>query len=97
MASPEWLEEAARITMTSVGAKTPGIDGITKHTFQNNITEEIESIHKELLANVYEPSPVRRIYIPKADGKKAAAWYSDSERQSGTTRDAHDNGSDMGK
>lgn len=28
IASKEWLNEAARITLTSKGARTPGIDGV---------------------------------------------------------------------
>ena len=70
MANPEWLEEAARITLDSAGANTPGIDKMTKHTFQENIAAEIKSIREELLTGEYKPSPVRRVYIPKADGKK---------------------------
>ena len=70
MADPKWLKEAARITLGSDGAKTPGIDKVTRQTFQDNLAKEIKSIREELLAGTYQPSPVRRVYIPKADGKK---------------------------
>ena len=70
MANPVWLEEAARITLNSDGAKTPGVDKVTRQTFQDNLAKEVKRIREELLAGTYEPSPARRVYIPKADGKK---------------------------
>jgi len=67
---PDWLAEAARITLSSKGAHTPGVDGITKEHVQNRLNEEIQRIRSELLSGIYEPSPVRRVYIPKANGKQ---------------------------
>ncbi len=54
----------------SSGAKTPGIDGITKAVIQDNLETELESLKNELLQGTYAPKPVRRIYIPKPNGKK---------------------------
>lgn len=65
-----WLDEAANITLTSKGSETPGIDGITRSTFEKNFQDELTTIRRQLLAGTYEPSPVRRVYIPKANGKK---------------------------
>lgn len=65
-----WLQEAARITLASSGAKTSGIDGINKEVFLHNITQNLEMIRAELLNGTYQPQPAKRIYIPKADGKQ---------------------------
>ncbi len=67
---PDWLAEAARITLSSKGAHTPGVDGITKEHVRNRLNEEIQRIRSELLSGIYEPTPVRRVYIPKANGKQ---------------------------
>lgn len=65
-----WLQEAARITLASRGAKTPGIDGMDKRAMEGNLSEHLEAIRSELLSGDYQPQPTRRVYIPKADGKQ---------------------------
>lgn len=69
IADRSWLSEAARITLTSSGARTPGVDGVDKGRMEVNLHNEIESIRKELLMGSYKPLPARRVYIPKANGK----------------------------
>lgn len=69
-ADKEWLEEAARITLASKGAQTPGIDGVTGSIFKGKQQDALTAIREQLLKGTYEPSPVRRVYIPKANGKK---------------------------
>lgn len=69
IAHPVWLEEAARITLSSKGAHTPGTDGVRKQGFIGNLANELKVIREELLSGTYKPSPARRIYIPKANGK----------------------------
>lgn len=69
ISQPEWLREAARITLSSSGASTPGIDNVTKQTITGNLENELDTIRNELLRGEYAPSPARRIYIPKANGK----------------------------
>lgn len=66
---PVWMEEAAHITLSSRGANTPGIDGVNKTHFRQRLPEHLQEIRKELLSGEYRPSPARRIYIPKANGK----------------------------
>lgn len=65
-----WLQEAARITLASSGAKTSGIDGINKQIFLQDMPQRLEAIRAELLNGTYQPQPARRIYIPKANGKQ---------------------------
>jgi RNA-directed DNA polymerase len=69
IADKSWLAEAARITLASSGARTPGVDGVDKVTMEGNLHHELATIHDELLAGSYMPLPARRVYIPKANGK----------------------------
>ena len=49
------------------GAMTPGVDG---ETFDGFSPERVRSIIERLAAGTYRTQPVRRVYIPKANGKK---------------------------
>ena len=64
-----WLKEAARITLASKGARTPGVDGVDRGMMEANLQHELTTIRDELLAGLYSPLPARRVYIPKANGK----------------------------
>lgn len=66
---PEWLAEAARITLSSKGAHTPGVDGVNKTMLQARLAVELQILRDELLSGHYQPLPARRVYIPKSNGK----------------------------
>ena len=66
----EWLHQAAKVTLSSKGAKTPGVDGVTKIHLQDNLNIYLDEIRNDLLSGKYKPMPARRIYIPKANGKQ---------------------------
>jgi group II intron reverse transcriptase/maturase len=68
IAQPGWLAEAARITLSSKGAHTPGVDGVGKATLLATLPEILETLRGELLSGAYQPLPARRVYIPKANG-----------------------------
>src|SRR5690554_7640320 len=68
MVQPDWLAEAARITLSSKGANTPGIDGEIKLTVQARLPAILKQIRHDLLSDAYQPLPARRVYIPKANG-----------------------------
>lgn len=70
IADRSWLQEAARVTLASSGAKTPGVDGVDKTAMVQNLQNELETIRSELLTGGYQPQPARRVYIPKANGKQ---------------------------
>ncbi len=70
IADRSWLQEAARVTLASKGAKTPGIDGIDKQAMEQDIQYQLDMIRAELLSGGYQPQPARRVYIPKANGKQ---------------------------
>ncbi|MFL9907853.1 hypothetical protein [Paraburkholderia sp. RL17-337-BIB-A] len=69
IADKDWLSEAARITLASSGARTPGVDGVDRRMMESNLQHELSTIRDELLAGLYSPLPARRVYIPKANGK----------------------------
>ena len=70
IAEPDWLAEAARITLRSKGSKTPGVDGMTGQQIEANLPVFLQQLREELLQGTYRPAPARRIYIPKANGKR---------------------------
>lgn len=47
----------------------PGIDGVGIEDFEANLDEELSLLQQELCSWTYQPSPVRRVEIPKPDGK----------------------------
>ena len=47
----------------------PGIDGVRIADFEANLDEELSHLQKELSNWTYQPSPVRRVEIPKPGGK----------------------------
>lgn len=51
------------------GKKATGLDGVTKAEYEENLEENIEQLEKELQNMSYIPSPAKRVYIPKANGK----------------------------
>jgi len=47
----------------------PGIDGVRIEDFEANLDEELSQLQQELSNWTYQPSPVRRVEIPKPGGK----------------------------
>ena len=67
----DWIETAMRGVLANKGARTPGLDGMTKEDLsseeaQRTLRQEIE---QELRERSFCPSPVRRVHIPKSPGK----------------------------
>jgi RNA-directed DNA polymerase len=63
----ELLMEAYRLTRKS-GAV--GVDGQTAEEYAINLEENHKSLLERLKSGNYKAPPVRRVYIPKGDGKK---------------------------
>src|SRR5436190_24345521 len=64
------MEWAFDKLMTNVGSRTAGIDGMDKRTAQKNRETIIAELRAVLKAGTYKHQPVRRMYIPKANGKR---------------------------
>ncbi len=56
----------------------PGIDGVNIAEFEARLDEELSQLQQELADWTYQPSPVRRVEIPKPGGKgSTTAWHTD--------------------
>ncbi len=49
--------------------KASGIDGVTKEKYEENLEENVSSLIERMKKFSYRPKPVRKTYIPKANGK----------------------------
>jgi len=47
-----------------------GIDGVTYQQYEANVVENIRQLHQRLKEGKYQAQPLRRVYIPKEDGKQ---------------------------
>ncbi|MBN2547296.1 MAG: group II intron reverse transcriptase/maturase [Spirochaetes bacterium] len=62
-----WLYEAYRQTRKD-GAV--GVDGITAGEYEKNLKENLSNLLDRAKSGRYKASPVRRVYIPKGNGKE---------------------------
>jgi RNA-directed DNA polymerase len=63
----EWMEEAHRLTRKD-GAT--GIDGMAAAEYEANLTVNLMDLLDRIKSGRYKAPPVRRAYIPKADGTR---------------------------
>jgi group II intron reverse transcriptase/maturase len=68
----DWLFEALRAVLHNAGSRTAGIDGIKRTHLQDEARQIafVEQLRTELRDGTYHPQPVRRHWIPKANGKQ---------------------------
>jgi len=67
-----WLRAGLDTVLSNQGSGTPGIDGVTKRSIdgqENGRERLVKQLRQELLDKGYQPQPVKRIYIPKTNGK----------------------------
>jgi RNA-directed DNA polymerase len=65
------LREAAHRLRANKGSRTAGIDGMDRRVLQGSQLEHhLAQLQQQLRAGTYQPSPVRRVYIPKRNGKR---------------------------
>lgn len=62
----ELLREAYRRTRKD-GAK--GVDGVGADDYEANLDANLASLHERFKSGTYQAPPVRRVHIPKGDGK----------------------------
>jgi RNA-directed DNA polymerase len=65
-----WLRVAHHKVNANQGRETAGIDGASMSNFNGDLEGNLERLRVILKAKTFEPLPVRRVYIPKANGKK---------------------------
>ena len=63
----EWLEEAFRRTRKD-GA--PGTDGVTAREYEAQLQENLQRLLNQAKSGTYRAPAVRRVFIPKGDGKQ---------------------------
>jgi len=66
----QWLRAAWGHVSTNPGRETAGIDDETMTTFNEPPEKKLAILREQLKAKTFEPMPVRRVYIPKANGKE---------------------------
>ena len=67
----DWLAMAYHRVKTNTGSQTPGVDGVTRTSFEANLEGNLETLRQELKSGTFHPLPVRRVTIEeqKADGR----------------------------
>ena len=65
----DWLRLAHAYVAQNAGSKTAGCDGIDRERFDVRLEDNLLQLHESLQSDKFEACPVRRVYIPKANGK----------------------------
>jgi RNA-directed DNA polymerase len=65
-----WIETAARAVLARPGSSTAGVDSTSRDFFKAHYDAQITALVEELRTKRYAPQPVRRVYIPKSNGKR---------------------------
>ena len=66
------LETAFESVASKRGRQTPGVDGVTVDQIaraEGGVASFLQGLLEELQAKSFRPQPVKRVYIPKANGK----------------------------
>ena len=64
-----WIRFAADAVLSRPGSSTAGVDGKTRDYFKSHYDQQIKTIVGSLKDRSYIPQPVKRVEIPKANGK----------------------------
>ncbi len=67
--NPTWIAAACERVLKRSHGKAPGVDGVTAPRFQRSREQWLEELRLELKRGTYRPQPLRRVEIPKANGK----------------------------
>ena len=64
------FEEIKRRKASGGKSKAPGVDGMGAEEYGKNLEANLKGLVERMKAKSYRPQPVRRVYIPKPDGKQ---------------------------
>lgn len=73
--NPEFYLQAYQNIYANKGAMTSGIDGMTLDGFGKEV---VDTLILQIKNHTYQPNPVKRVYIPKKNGKKRPLGISSS-------------------
>jgi len=65
-----WLRVAHHAVNANQGRETAGIDSKTMSNFNGDVEGNLACLQETLKAKTFEPMPVRRVYMPKANGQR---------------------------
>jgi RNA-directed DNA polymerase len=65
----DWLRLAHDYVKQNAASITAGCDGINMSAFDEELEANLQQITEELKSETFKPLPVRRVYIPKPNGK----------------------------
>ena len=67
--NPTWIAAACDRVLKRSRGKASGVDGMTTRVFARYRETLLEKLRLELKRGTYRPQPLRRVEIPKANGK----------------------------
>jgi RNA-directed DNA polymerase len=67
--NPTWIATACDRVLKRSRGKAAGVDGMTAYKFAEHREYRLEQLRLELKRGTYRPLPLRRVEIPKANGK----------------------------
>ena len=70
MHQPQWIAAACDRVLSRSRGKAAGVDRVTASEFQQNRRADLEALRLELKRGKYRPQPLRRVMIPKSNGKQ---------------------------
>jgi group II intron reverse transcriptase/maturase len=69
MHQPQWIAAACDRVLQRSRGKATGVDRVTASEFKQNLRANLEQLRLELKRGTYQPQPLRRVMIPKANGQ----------------------------
>lgn len=69
MHNPTWIAAACDRVLKRSRGKATGVDGVRVSDFEKSCDTRLEQLRLELKRGTYRPLPLRRVEIPKANGK----------------------------
>jgi RNA-directed DNA polymerase len=64
-----WIRTAMDTVLARPGSTPAGVDGKARDYFKNHYEETVQLLVTGLRRKTYAPQPVRRVHIPKSNGK----------------------------